>query len=152
MKALTVYQPWASLIILGLKLHEFRGWPAPRFVRGQRVIIHAAARPVRYGEVAEIIESIYRSPATCGMKPGPTLDLLEDWCRRTAINRVGIFPLSACLGTVLLGEPRRCGELFAGEPDIDARMWAWPVSAPERWRVPVAGKGAQGFWDWRPAA
>lgn len=27
MKALTIYQPWASLVMIGAKPHEFRGWP-----------------------------------------------------------------------------------------------------------------------------
>ena len=50
-KALTIWQPWATLIMIGAKPHEFRGYPAPRFVRNQRIVIHAGARPVKPAEV-----------------------------------------------------------------------------------------------------
>jgi len=32
MKALTIWQPWASLIMAGYKPYEFRGWPAYGYV------------------------------------------------------------------------------------------------------------------------
>ena len=51
MKALTIWQPWASLIMAGAKPYEFRGWRAPRSIIGQRIVIHAAARKVDRVEV-----------------------------------------------------------------------------------------------------
>ncbi len=46
MKALTVRQPWASLIVLGIKTIETRSWKLPAAMVGQRIAIHAgAARP-----------------------------------------------------------------------------------------------------------
>ena len=53
LSALTIWQPWASLIMAGCKPYEFRTWPAPRHLWGKRIAIHAAARPVRKAEVAE---------------------------------------------------------------------------------------------------
>lgn len=41
MRALTVKQPWASLIASGIKRVENRTYPVPKTVRGQRVAIHA---------------------------------------------------------------------------------------------------------------
>jgi hypothetical protein len=52
--ALTIWQPWATLIIAGLKPYEFRGYPAPRFVRGHRIAIHAGARPIRASEITDL--------------------------------------------------------------------------------------------------
>lgn len=43
--AITVWQPWASLIALGVKTIETRSWPAPDRLVGQRIGIHAARRP-----------------------------------------------------------------------------------------------------------
>jgi hypothetical protein len=37
MKAITVWQPWASLIAIGAKPYEFRGWQPPRAIIGQRI-------------------------------------------------------------------------------------------------------------------
>ena len=47
MKALTLHQPWASLIVEGFKPREFRVWAAPQALVGQRIVIHAAKRPMR---------------------------------------------------------------------------------------------------------
>ena len=54
MKALTIWQPWASLIIAGAKPYEFRGWRAPRALIGQRIVIHAAARKIDRDEVCAL--------------------------------------------------------------------------------------------------
>ena len=42
MKALTIWQPWASLIAEGAKTIETRSWSAPASLIGQRIAIHAA--------------------------------------------------------------------------------------------------------------
>ena len=58
MRAVTLHQPWASLIAHGYKTTETRGWPAPQALVGSRVAIHAAKRRPRRTEwnrqVAEI--------------------------------------------------------------------------------------------------
>lgn len=41
MKALTLHQPWATLIALGVKRIETRSWRAPQALIGQRIAIHA---------------------------------------------------------------------------------------------------------------
>lgn len=41
MKALTIRQPWASLIALGVKTIETRSWRAPQALIGQTIAIHA---------------------------------------------------------------------------------------------------------------
>ena len=57
MKALTIWQPWASLVMIGAKPYEFRRWdyrdrsPA---LEGQRIVIHAGARPIKEIEVDDI--------------------------------------------------------------------------------------------------
>ena len=41
MKVITVKQPWASLIVHGIKDIENRTWPCPKKYIGKRVLIHA---------------------------------------------------------------------------------------------------------------
>jgi len=41
MKAITIKQPWATLIASGVKGVENRTWPVPKTIRGQRIAIHA---------------------------------------------------------------------------------------------------------------
>lgn len=48
MKAITLWQPWATLIAIGAKTIETRSWPAPPALYGQRIAIHAASKLPRY--------------------------------------------------------------------------------------------------------
>jgi hypothetical protein len=41
MKAITLKQPWASLVASGLKQVENRTWAVPKSIRGERIAIHA---------------------------------------------------------------------------------------------------------------
>jgi activating signal cointegrator 1 len=41
LKALPLWQPWATLVATGAKRVETRSWPAPRALVGQRIAIHA---------------------------------------------------------------------------------------------------------------
>lgn len=45
MKAITIKQPWASLIVHGIKDIENRTWSCPNKYLGQRVLIHASKVP-----------------------------------------------------------------------------------------------------------
>lgn len=42
--ALTLWQPWASLVAEGVKTIETRSWPAPAALAGERIAIHAGAK------------------------------------------------------------------------------------------------------------
>lgn len=44
MKAISLWQPWASLIACGEKPFETRHWAPPRELIGQRIAIHAAKK------------------------------------------------------------------------------------------------------------
>lgn len=151
MKALTIWQPWASLIIGGVKPYEFRSWPAPRAIRGDRIAIHAGARPVRKSEIADLILRLRSTEAwsTCLRMP-EALPLLEEW--HTNPSRL---PLSSIVGTAILGVPIRSHEIvgeFGGvinDSDRDDHCnWAWPLISVQSATPIVPAKGAQGFWNW----
>lgn len=160
MKALTVWQPWASLIIEGAKPYEFRGWRAPRSMIGQRIVIHAGARPMQYGEVEMLIIKLRRgglvSAETC-LRKELALEMLMpltsklNWARRDEL-----FPRSVGRGTAIIGEPRNgydvaeeFGLPHVNDSDRDEHAnWGWPMLEIEKWPEPVPMKGAQGFWNW----
>ena len=48
MKAITIKQPWASLIVHGIKDIENRTWSCPKKYLGQRVLIHSSGKPLNY--------------------------------------------------------------------------------------------------------
>ncbi len=151
MKALTVWQPWASLIALSLKPYEFRGWPAPRALIGQRIAIHAGARPVRREEVADLILR-FRGPeawTTC-LRP-EALAFLE-----RVHQDPSLLPRSHVVCTAVLGTPVRSWQIvreFGGVINDSSRNahsnWAWPLSDVQPLEPPIAARGAQGFWDWK---
>lgn len=44
MRALTLWQPWASIVASGVKLIENRSWAPPGWLLGERFAIHAGKR------------------------------------------------------------------------------------------------------------
>jgi len=151
MKALTIWQPWASLIILGHKPYEFRGWPVHKSLRGQRIAIHAGARPVKQSEIAGLIECL-RGPEA--WLTGLTADALP------ALEALADDPAqlshSAVLGTAVLGKPIRATEIihqFGGPVNdsdrSDQANFAWPMLEISAFQPPIPARGAQGFWNWK---
>jgi hypothetical protein len=153
-KALTIWQPWASLIIAGSKPYEFRGWRPPRSIIGQRIAIHAGARSIRRDEVLVLLNQLYdpRYGQPCLHAP-LALPLLE-----LAERNPNVMPLSHVLGTAVLGEPKRgdeCAREFGEEAGNDSDRegtfnWGWPLTEIDRLIPPVPARGAQGLWDWAP--
>lgn len=147
MKALTLWQPWASLIAIGAKPFEFRRWPAPRALWGQRIAIHAGARPVRKSEVDELIDDM--STWGNGLDRDKTIDLLT-----ISIS----LPLSHVLCTALLGRPQparqlcEIGLLKADSDRVDEHVWGWPLTEIEPLMPPIPARGMQGLWEWRATA
>lgn len=146
MKALSLWQPWASLIVwTDSKKHETRSWPCPKTVIGKEIAIHAtAALPVEARLAVAESEDLYR--------------LL----RRTSLIRLGSglddLPRGAVLGVARVLECRRtedAGLLYhVSQDDLTASDWspgrfAWRLEVTDVFPEPVPAKGAQGLWEWR---
>jgi len=150
MRALTIWQPWASLIMIGAKPIEFRDWDyRTRYpkVEGARIVIQAGARPVKLAEVEDMLARCwsYGRLTPFGAAALPLLQRLQ-----AAYKCRGVVELAAGLGTAVLGTPRLIDGLF-DKPDSDRLMhhqWAWPLSDIEPFAAPVPARGAQGFWHW----
>lgn len=150
MKALTYWQPWATLVVCGCKPWEFRSWRAPTTIIGERIVIHAGARKVSRREVEQLIrllEAGGRYAAATALAP---VD------RAISVLRSGDFPLAAGLGTAVVGEPRSgaaigadLGILKVNDSDRDYHTnWGWPMLDVERWSEPLPMRGALGLWNW----
>jgi len=148
MKALTIWQPFASLIMIGAKPFEFRTWDYrlrhPDVV-DQRIVIHASVRPIRPPEVFEILQRIQRKDGT--LRNDVAMPLLERLL--SAHKCEGVLELGAALGTAVIGRPRKFGGSFAipaANKTVES-MWAWPLGDVKKWHEPVPMNGAQGFWN-----
>lgn len=152
MKALTIWQPWASLIAIGAKPYEFRGWAAPRALRGQRIVIHAGVRPMRRQELQALWLCLTgREPWRTGLVVDKALPLLERVMAGLAL------PMGHGLGTAILGEPTKnpdlpgllvCGNGFNDSDRHEHTNFAWPLTGWQDFAPPIPCRGAQGFWDW----
>lgn len=151
MKALTLWQPWASLIMIGAKPFEFRGWDYRNRYRGlenEVIVIHAGARPVRHNEVFDLLKRLGGDDDLTGLVADKARPLLE---RMLAAHKCQLLPLGAGLGTVRLGRPRNAGAIFGGLPRDSDRgdfNYAWPLTEITPFDAPVPMRGAQGFWQW----
>lgn len=146
MSAITVWQPWATLIALGAKPFEFRKWPAPKSLVGKRIGIHAGARPVKASDIADILDRIRDGESSLVAK------VAEPVLRERA---TAAYARSCMLGTAILGMPQRVTELFKGAADsdrLDHHLWGWPLTDFQPYDPPLPARGAQGFWRFNPEA
>lgn len=152
MKALTIWQPWASLIIAGAKPYEFRRWSyASRFpsLVGQRIVLHAGARRMPRGDLTEILQRI--ADGESGLDAAIAKPIVLR-CLEGLRQREQILPLAAGMGTAILGKPVRAFDLFkdkvADSSRLDQHIYAWPLTEIRPFEPYEPRRGAQGFWKW----
>lgn len=144
MKAISIWQPHASLLMLGLKPFETRGWPVPRSILGTRVAIHAAKAD---GDLREIEKYLL------GRQAGSEADeSIEAYVR--AVSGCGFatladLPRGCILGTVVLSEcvPTQAAENHKNFGDFSPGRFAWRASDPVLLPAPAPFRGMQGFFD-----
>ena len=76
MKALTLHQPWASLIADGRKTIETRSWPPPRTLVGERIAIHAG-RQIGKPVAAQADAMLFRTRALLVRQRTQTINSLR---------------------------------------------------------------------------
>lgn len=157
MKALTIWQPWASLIMVGAKPYEFRKKSFQSYVNapaiGERIVIHAGTRRVKPAEVEDLLERLGGNGDTTGLDQGIARQVLLR-CRAAAAYQA--LPLGCSLGTAVIGRSMNASRLFRGPiADSDRAAegeerynWAWPLGDIKPFDAPVPMRGAQGFWTW----
>lgn len=160
LRAVTLWQPWASLVIVGAKPFEFRGYPPPRTIVGERIVIHAATKPMDRTELLAMLRSLERgsegSAELClhADKAIPVLkEALDD---QPGFPGRGTLPWGCGLGTAICGEGRNgveiareefgCSYVDVGD-ELDANF-GWPLTEIERWEPAVEARGKQGIWFW----
>jgi len=149
--AISLWQPWASLIALGVKRIETRSWPCPAKYIGERVIIHAAKHAPDWREIGDYrVERYYpdvRHAKDCCCDDGvcdvcarrsrslPALTLREEL--------VTILPLGTIVATATITSRFPTTEIHwdhSQRPygDFTPGRWAWLLDdiAPTTERCP----------------
>ncbi|CAK7341105.1 unnamed protein product [Dovyalis caffra] len=132
---LTMHQPWASLLVYGIKRIEGRSWTAP--IRG-RLWIHAASK-VPEEDTIKAMEDFYREIyAVNGI---------------TDIQFPEHYPVSKLLGCVEVVGCVRCEELASWEavPEgvrLEGQTdFCWLCEQPQKLLVPFDMRGYQGVYN-----
>ncbi len=152
MKALTLWQPWASLVASGIKPLEFRKWRADGHV-GERIVVHASVRKIDAEEIWMMAARLREGREGYGLKRPEALAFFERIKARLLAREPVGLPQGAGLGTARLGVPKRVRDIDPAAFGIDLKgvredLYGWPMEGFEAFPAPVACMGAQGLWNW----
>ena len=133
MKALTLWQPWASLIVLRHKCFETRSWKMDGLI-GERIAIHAAKRPPEDLDSELLVElaTLALNPATLPLGSVVGVGVVTGFYRAEDIAP-NLSPPEVVFG------------------DYSPGRWAWRIEDVEALPEPVPARGKQGIWEWTPA-
>lgn len=132
-KAVTVWQPWASAIAAGLKVYETRVWkPGPSHLEvGEELAIHAGMRAVAAPPDVEAYLASLPRPL-----PRP-LGAVVCVCRV-----IGFQPTDDLVAAGSLSAT----ELLLG--NYSPGRWAWQLEVLRRFPSGIQALGHQGIWNW----
>lgn len=137
MKAISFWQPWATLIAFGLKHFETRSWPTS--YRGT-LAIHAAKRPARSDELNPVIT---QALFDIGFR---RLSELPYGCVVCTVNLVDCEPTAQVVQRTFFKEIEATERHFGL---YSPGRFAWQLDTPIR--LPdIPARGSQGFWEWEP--
>ncbi len=139
MKAITLWQPWATFIADGLKCFETRSWET-RY-RG-RLAIHAANR---WDKEQERIFLHLRDMYPVSLIKYPEYHLRDFFPLGCMI---AITELTAILPTEFI--PDLLSPLERSLGNYDAGRFAWELRLVEKLAAPIRTAGRQGLWEWEP--
>lgn len=128
--AITLYQPWASLIAVGVKQFETRSFRCPERLLGQRVAIHAAKRLITSADFDQDVSRAITSQLGLG------------WRKRLPLGAV------VCTAMIIGSEPADTvhADLFG---DYSPGRWAWRLGLVEKIDPPRPARGWQMIgWPW----
>lgn len=150
MKALTLTQPWATLVAMGAKTVETRGWSTK--YRGVIAIHAAKGFPAWAKDVAQNTR-VFRDALGWPNPPEGT-PLTQEWIDEIA-RRLRALPLGKVIATAVVID---CFSTDGKIPPLSDRELAFGNYAPGRsgWILedvrplaePIPAKGALSLWEW----
>lgn len=135
-KALTLWEPWATLMAWGLKTIETRSWSTNHY---GLLAIHAAK-----GWNSEQARFMATVVPTLPAHPHGVL-------RESSLSKgciVAIVELVSC-GHIYDGYEKRLAPVEAKLGDYSAGRYAWYTNFVYKLETPIPVSGSQGLWDWQ---
>lgn len=139
MKVISVWQPFASLSVHGMKIFETRTWPAPASIIGERIGI-ASTKNVTPDQ-----KSFFTDP-----------DFVKHY-ESTGLPELDELPCGMLLGTVIIDSCELVTEEFLEDISEAEKSFGWFNLGGYAWRQrrpkvlvhPVPIRGKQGIYDWK---
>lgn len=127
MKAISIKQPWASLIVHGIKDIENRTWKCPKKYIGQRVLIHASYGKCLFNLSDKQKDKLVKS------------NLSHLVCEHYDL------PKGSIIGSVIIAD------CVQNHPSVWAEKgcWNWVLKDAILFNKPIEGvKGKLSFWEY----
>jgi hypothetical protein len=159
MKAITLHQPWATLMAIGAKRIETRSWET--LYRGP-LAIHASKTMKKYAKDACFDLRVLKAFGWRDIDEFPsTLEFV-----RHIEEGIAALPRGVVVATVELYACERIGRFYDGPDPVgcpfseteyacgnyEPGRFAWVTRDVRRLENPVAALGALGLWDWEMPA
>lgn len=153
MKALTLYQPWASLIAIGAKKIETRNWQTP--YRGP-VVITAS---LRFDDLKELDRAIYMDQYKWGTASDFhrfAIEAIYEHEKREIGGLIPMLPLGYALCVVDLVDIIRMRTDWIATVSEKERVfgnyapgrYAWILRNVRMFKEPIRCSGHLSLWDW----
>lgn len=151
MKAISVKQPWAQLICLGIKPIENRTWPTK--FRG-RVHIHASGKPVPFNGMdngmkfnKDQLRDVFM---LCPVKDGRYPDIMSKYPNGAIIGEVDIVDCVRGHNSIWAEHVAKKIKNINGEMiETNVPVYNWVLENAVLYDKPIENvKGALSFWDY----
>ena len=139
MKCISIWNPFALLIVKGFKVFETRTWPAPASIIGQRIGI-ASTKNILPAQRAHFEDETFQR----------YYELLQ-------LPALESLPMGYLLGSVIVDSVELMTEEFLDEVSHEEQAYgwwnvgnyAWRLTGPEELPYPIPIRGGQGIYDWK---
>lgn len=166
---LSLHQPWAQLIVMinpatgkPYKQVETRSWPAPKWLIGKRIAVHAAKTSNALDYLMWEWEHIGDIPEV--LEPFPIGTLTANYTPRGKVTAVHSMPLGAIIATARLADcvpmvgedsdERPILHIKSGDGGTALWLWernrpGWPYEEASNWKAELPyGWYEPGRWAW----
>ncbi|MCL2636940.1 MAG: ASCH domain-containing protein [Oscillospiraceae bacterium] len=151
MKAITIWQPFASLVAIGAKKFETRSWKTS--YRG-KIAIHAAKKPFTRGLFSDT--ELYRFVDSLGLPDIYSFDelpysVIVATAELVEIHKILVDPKTHRIGLIssngYQGGISLCSkEIVFG--DYSYGRYAWELDNVKIFNEPIPASGKQRLWEW----
>jgi hypothetical protein len=141
MKALSLLQPWASLVVMGLKKIETRSWNT-KFTG--TLLIHASKK---------FTSEQIRLSEEFNSKYGASLGFVKELPIGAiigSVDMIGTFSMNDLLTQRTISKKEKVWHLTDEElafGDYSCNRYGWLLENPQQWAIPVRAKGSLSLWD-----